>query len=275
MNNLFRFFIKNVNIFLFAFLFIISIFQMINESSFHKSAYINSANAFVGNINATLTSATDYLALKRINDSLAAENAYLKGKQFNAYMHTIDSSWIVKDSVHKPIFKYTFAKVVSRTNDKINNYIIIDKGYLNGIKNGDGVVTDNGVVGTIKDVSANYSSIITVWHSKLKVGINLKNNSNFGSLEWQGYDATHAQITDVPAHVKITKGDTVYTSGSSWVYPPNLMVGKIDQFELNKGKDFYDIKVKLSADFYNLHYVYVINSFHKAEQDSLVDKFEK
>jgi len=47
------------------------------------------------------------------------------------------------------------------------------------------------------------------------------------------------------------------------------MVGIISDFNLNKGNNFYSIKVKLSTDFMNLNHVYIISNLYKDEQKKL------
>jgi rod shape-determining protein MreC len=50
------------------------------------------------------------------------------------------------------------------------------------------------------------------------------------------------------------------------------MVGRVEKFELNEGSNFYSVKVKLSTDFANMNYVYVVNPLMRAEVDSLKAK---
>jgi rod shape-determining protein MreC len=271
MRNLFQFFLKYFQFFLFLFLEIVSISWIVKESSFHQSAYINSSNQMVGNISTYYHNAIAYINLKKVNDSLAAENALLKANQDYSFLFAKDSSKIITDSNKRAAYKYIVAKVISNETNKINNYIIIDKGSKNGIKKNMGVICDHGVVGIVKDVSDDFALIISVLHSKSKVGVRVK-ESNFVSMMWDGYDATTTSIIDLPKHVKIRKNDTVYTSGESWFYPANIMVGTIADYELKNGNNFYQVKVKLSTDFQALEHVYVVNSLLRAQTDTLTSR---
>jgi rod shape-determining protein MreC len=271
MRNLFRFLIKNFNLLFFVILLFISSNIFIQESSFHKSAYINTTTSFIGKIDEIYSNFNEYLYLKKVNDSLAAENANLRSLIPSSIYQNFDTTIIVKDSFNKPLYKYICAKVISRTTDQINNYAIINKGWKDGIKSNWGVITKDGILGITKDVSENYSSIITLLHSKNHVSVSVK-TSQFASLVWNGYDAMNANINGIPKHVKIRVGDTVYTSEES-KFPPKLMVGTISNYDLSGGGNFYNVKVKLSTDFFNLNYVYVVESFAKKELDSLTNKF--
>jgi rod shape-determining protein MreC len=225
----------------------------------------------VGNVLNYYHNIKSYVNLKRVNDSLAADNAMLKANQTYSFMMLKDSSKMIVDSNKRAAYRYIAAKVISNETNNLNNYIIIDKGFKNGIRKNMGVICDHGVVGIVKDVSDDFALIISVLHSKLKVSVRVK-ESNFVSMMWEGYDATTTTIGDVPKHIKIKKNDTVYTSGESLIYPANLMVGTIDEFELKNGYNFYHIKVKLSTDFQSLEHVYVVNSLLRAQTDTLTSR---
>ena len=271
MRNLFQFLFKNVQYILFLLLEFFSGYLIVQESSFHHSAFLNSSNQVVGNILDDYHHAVSYVNLQKVNDSLNAEIARLKSEQPNAFFYQKDSFKIVSDSNKKAAYKYIAARVINNQTNRINNYIILDKGSKNGIQKNMGVICDKGVVGIVKDVSENFCVVISLLNSKSKVGVKV-NNGNYVSMFWEGYDATTASINDLPKHIKIKKNDTIYTSGESWFYPPHLMVGTVKDFELKNGKNFYDIKVKLSTDFYQLEYVNVVQSLLRAQTDSLISK---
>jgi len=57
---------------------------------------------------------------------------------------------------------------------------------------------------------------------------------------------------------EISKGDFVYTSGISEIYPANLSVAKVINVKKEDSKPFQDVVVEISADLKNLNYVFVI-----------------
>lgn len=64
-------------------------------------------------------------------------------------------------------------------------------------------------------------------------------------------------------------GDAVVTSGYSSIFPENILIGTIEDFELNQGEGFYVIRVKLSIDFKNLTHVEVVEKIDREEINEL------
>ena len=153
------------------------------------------------------------MALKETNDYLATENAKLytlsqKNEHFN------DSTYLPNKS-----FKYIAAKVINNSVKKRNNFITLNKGTKHGIKNGMGVITNEGVIGVVHSVSKNYSLVLSLLHKKAATGIFLKKNMHTGILKWQGFDYRTAVINDLPVHIPLNKGDTIITNSYSNIYP--------------------------------------------------------
>ncbi|MDB2613267.1 rod shape-determining protein MreC [bacterium] len=48
--------------------------------------------------------------------------------------------------------------IINKSVARANNYITIDKGKIDGIKKGMGVVSNNGVIGIVKETSKHFSS---------------------------------------------------------------------------------------------------------------------
>ena len=130
------------------------------------------------------------------------------------------------------------------------------------------VISSEGIVGIVKSVSANYASVLSVLNRDFTVSAKIKKNGYFGPLSWNGNSAGNATLTDIPHHVKITRGDTIVTSGFGGIFPEGYMIGIIDDFRL-KGGNYYEITVRLSTDFRKLNYVQVIRNYAKTEIDSI------
>lgn len=220
---------------------------------------------FYGNI-------TEYFSLKKANSQLATENAELLKKQLFSFIVTDNKTYTVDDTLYRQQYHFITAKVISNSTNRINNYITLNKGYNSGIKKNMGVITTNGIVGIVKDVSANFSSVTSVLHSKSKISAKLKKGNNIGTIIWNGGDYTFVTLKDVPTHVKILPGDTVISSGYSLMFPEGIPIGKVHGFTVNKSKDFYEIQVKLFLDINNISYVYVVNNLLKEELSELEKK---
>ena len=71
-------------------------------------------------------------------------------------------------------FIYKSTKIINNSINKRNNYLTINKGTAQGVRDGMGVITQKGVVGIVQSSSKNYSIVISLLHSKTSIGIKLK-----------------------------------------------------------------------------------------------------
>jgi rod shape-determining protein MreC len=206
----------------------------------------------------------DYLNLHQENRKLAEENAML--------YNNLTSSYTIKDfrsdSVARRIYRYLPARVINNSVNKQFNYITLDRGSEAGIQADMAVISTDGIVGIVKSVSENYSSVLSVLNRDFTVSAKIRKNGYFGPLTWSGSSSYYATLVDIPHHVKISEGDTIVTSGFGGVFPEGYLIGTINDFKL-KGGNYYEIKVRLSNDFRKLNYVQVIRNYAKSEIDSL------
>ena len=60
------------------------------------------------------------------------------------------------------MFFYNVNQIILRTFCGVKNIIIIDKGTLDGVNLESGVISPEGAVGIVKNVTKNYASIISL-----------------------------------------------------------------------------------------------------------------
>ena len=179
------------------------------------------------------------------------------------------------DTNYMQLYNYREAKIVSSTVNKRNNYAIINRGASHGIKKDMGVISSNGVLGIVKETSSHFATVMTVLHSRTQVSTRFQKNAYFGILTWQGYDPEHATLNDIPSHVQLKEGDTLITRGASGIFPEGTLVGTIESWEEVPSTNFYEINVKLSTNFRNTEYVYVIDNLRKGEFMQLLENTEE
>src|SRR5690625_2347532 len=78
MQQVILFFIRNKSLLLFFLLFAISVYLTIQAHSFHSTKYVNSTSHLVGGMQKNISSVGDYFHLKKDNELLQEENAYLR-----------------------------------------------------------------------------------------------------------------------------------------------------------------------------------------------------
>ena len=239
------------------------------NNSFQRSVLISSSNQVVGEIYTQKASLTKYFNLIEQTEQLAAENAVLRSKQKEAYYISIRRSFQVGDSTAMQQYKYSTARAINATTNLQFNFITLSKGRNQGIDQDMGVISPEGLVGVVKNVSSNYATVLPIINKNFTASVEVKRTKNFGLLKWDGSNSRYARIEDIANHARIVKGDTVITRASSAIYPTGIMVGIIDEIEQPEGSNYLDLKIRLAVDFSKISTVYVINNLMKREQVQL------
>ncbi len=269
MRNLIRFFTKNSYVFIFLFLLFLSFVLLVQNNNYQNSKVLNSSNFLIGNLFATVDNINDYFNLKEVNKELAEQNARLQSTNILSFTKVFGTTVVIKDTTYFQKYVYSSAKAINNTTNKRQNYVTLDKGELNGIKAGMGVITSNGVVGTVKNVSQNFCTVMSVLHEKNAVSARIKNSGYIGSVVWELGDYRMGELKDIPNHVKLHIGDTIITSGYSMIYPEGILIGTINEFDLPEGNNFYNINIEFSVDYKKLSHVFIVKSLMKEEQQKL------
>lgn len=274
MQQVVNFFIKNSYRLLFLLLLSTSIFFTIQNNSYHKSRTITSANIVTGYIYEKIDEVNIYLNLKVENQNLVEENSYLKEILYNKK----DSTIINPIELPKEMLQYKIihAKVIKNSFDVYDNYLTLNSGAKDGIKEDMGVINSKGVVGIIDKTSKNYATVLSILNSKSQLNAKIKNTNHFGTLTWDAKNAGFVQLLDVPRLASLKKGDTIVTGGQSVIFPENIPIGRIDKAYIDKNTNYYTISVRLFNDMTNVGFVYIIENTKKSElielQNSTTDE---
>ena len=254
MQQLFNFFIRNKTFVLFLVLFTCALSLTIQSHEYHRSKFIHSSNQVTGSIYGTFHGISQYYNLKNENKLLLEENSQLKKLIFNL------EDLVEVDTLLQKTYELYPSLVYKNSFALPNNYLTLNKGHNDLIKEEDGVITSKGIVGIIDKTSANYSRVLSIINTNSRVNVKLKKTNHFGILSWDGKSPEITQLKDVQDLVKIAVGDTVVTSGYSSTFPPNIPVGSIQSYRLNDTEDLYIIDVKLFNDMTSLEHVYIIKN---------------
>jgi rod shape-determining protein MreC len=269
MKNLFAFLIRHNFIFAFLFFLVVCVWLMVQHNGYQGSRVLNSSNEVVAGVYQSAANTKEYFSLRQENEKLANENAILRNLLRSNYATIPLKVYIRKDTLYKQQYSYTSAKVVNSSVNKRRNFLTLNAGLDKGLRQDMAVMTSDGIVGIISNVSENFSSAMSLLHKDVRVNCQLKKDGSYGPLVWDGVDYRFCQLNDIPTHSKITKGDTVVTSELSGIFPEGLMVGTVESYERRPNESFYTAQVRLSADLKKANHVYVITNRFKNERDSL------
>lgn len=269
MRNLLIFITKYNAFFLFLIFEISSLLIYIKYNSFQKATFINSTNKVTGTLFTQVSQLNGYLSLKEVNDSLARENASLRGQLKSAfYIDSVEKRKVV-DTVYKQQYTYIVARVINNSTNKRSNYITINRGTREGIAKDMGVICSSGVVGMVVDVSEHLAIVQSVLNKNTRFSAMLANNKEIGSFIWGAdLDAKKGLLTDIQNDAQPKLGELVVTSGYS-LFPTGIPFGKISNLHAKGGGLLLNVDVTLTVDFSKLEYVYVVNNKFAPEQTGL------
>ena len=274
MQQVIDFIIRKKDVVIYIVLLLFSLTMIINSNYFHKSKTLIIFNNITNYTFEKFTFINEYFELKKLNSDLINENLFLKSE----IEKTVEYQNI--DSLKTTKFKYKNARIISNSLSSFKNQIIINKGSNEGLKKEMGVINANGVVGIIKRTSQNYSTIMSLLNTDIKINAKAKRTNNFGTLEWNGEDINFLSLNDIPETANIRVGDSIVTGGMSLIFPEGINIGivsKVNSYNLEKTKlnqttktnqniklksreNYLNIEVKLHSDMGKINNVYIIES---------------
>jgi len=246
----------------------IAIWLIVSYNSPQGAIFFNSSNQITGSFLETRENVTGYFTLGIANEGLAEKNAELL-MRLEQLTQPKDSAYLQLDSVFATEHEFRSAKVINNSIRFNQNHLTLNKGRRHGVKEGMGVFNEQGVIGRVKGVTNNYSSVISLLHTELLISSKIKTSDVFGSTKWDGKNPSQAKLLYVPRHVKVSKGDTVVTSGYNMTFPEGIKIGIVDHVGTGTETNYLDITINLTTDFSRLTYVYLVENTMQVELDSL------
>lgn len=251
---------------------LISLILLFSFNTYQQSVYLTSANAISSSVYSVANGVTGYFNLREINNELQLSNAYLENEVFNLRTQVAELKSVLSDTAYineDKRYGYVLATVINNSTRHPRNYFTINRGSLDGISPGMGVVDHNGIVGIVNVVGPRTSRVISVINKTQHFSVKIKDTPFVGRLSWRGSDPAVGYVDEIPRHTKYKVGDTIVTSGYSTTFPEGLPVGVIMNRVHGSDDNYYIFKIRLTPDFKNLSTVRVINDTYKLELDSL------
>lgn len=270
MQQIILFLIKYKTDLVFILLLILAFKLTFQAHTYHNNKFISSANYITGHVLETSEHIDQYFDLKLQNEKLLEENKALRYQLFNNF-NPEDTLIEDMDFITDTLYKIKKTTVISNYYDKIDNYLLIKGGEKEGIKEDFGVISSKGIIGIVVDTSEDYARVISILNTNTSINAKLKKTYHFGTLSWDGKDPNRMSLIDVPRSAPVEVGDTITTGGRSLIFPEDIPIGVISDFELDQNAGYYTISVSLFNDMTNLKGVYVIEHTKKEEAYQLLN----
>ena len=261
-----------INAAIFIALEVAALSMLRNNASLQNTWMAKGGQAVMGGLWGMSQSVSDYFSLKQTNDSLALENFRLRARMADLEEFISDSIRIARlpaDGIAKG-YRYIPATISKISDNTQHNYMIISKGSDDGVVKGAGVITGEGAIGVIDGVSRHFSYARSFQNHGMSISARVGRTGISGPMVWDGKSTNGALLQEIPLHMEIAPGDTIFTSGFSSIFPPDIPLGITGDSRIVNGSTS-EIKVTLFEDFSALRYVTIVENLGRSEIKQLED----
>lgn len=272
MRNLIAFFQRFRVFLVFLVLQIVALGSYFSFISYPRTQFFNTSNAVVARVHGWQREITKFVYLDTENKLLQEELAQLRASMPISQISIDQKTTLINDTLYEKAYRYIPAVVINSTHTHANNFFTIKGGSRRGIQPKMGVITDQGAVGIVYDVSENFAVVKSILTANINLSAYIEGSDAHGILKYLESDPRRINLTGISNDIAIKRGARVVTKGSTGYFPKGITIGKVDAIEPIEGKPLWSIKVRLESDMRRLHYVYVIQHLHADELELLQNK---
>ena len=197
--------------------------------------------------------AAENRSLKERIAELEGENAALHETQINYNRLRDDLGFVKGDG--KPRIA---ADVIARRADPKFDTLLISRGSQDGVKPNSVVVSRNGLVGRVFEVTPGTASVLMLTDQKSGVGARVQREESRAVGVCEGDNSAVLMMLGLSSEADIKKDDVIVTSGLGGVYPKGLVIGTVLDVKADEGNVGKVVRVKPRVDFDHLEEVYVL-----------------
>ncbi len=172
-----------------------------------------------------------------------------------------------------PDYTFQAAKRIAQDSADLYGTFTIDQGTLNGVSLHDPVISAQGLVGYITEVSLSSAKVTTILSPSLSAGAYDSRTGDAGILSGDTDYASQGvtRLYNLPRNSSIAIGDYAVTSGGG-VFPSGLVIGTVTNVKRESQDTTVTATITPTVDFASLREVMVITAF--TGQGSLADTEE-
>lgn len=227
-----------------------NVFSPINSTLNNSTSGIRS---FLSDLRAVRSLASDNRKLKEENNTLKSKIITLE--EANRENETLKKELGYLKDQNKD--ELVTARVISKSVTPFLQSILIDQGMQDGIKEGQIVMSQGYLVGTVVVAYPDYSEVELITSSKTIIPVLLQNSRSTGLLK---SNLEGLYIDNIPIDQKVQEGENVITNNLDKNIPANIAIGNVSKVKTYKSQIFQDIKVNSPLEFSKLEFVFVVKS---------------
>lgn len=159
------------------------------------------------------------------------------------------------------------ADVIGRDTSSYLRWVILNKGTRDGIREGDPVVSDLGLVGRVETVTAGMSWVRLINDPASAVNARLQAVDAEGTVVGQLEGGLRMEY--IPQAAAVEVGDMALTSGLGGTFPPNIVIGQVTSLRRQQATFFQAAEVRPTVNFDELRIVAVVTGFTPLDTSAL------
>lgn len=165
--------------------------------------------------------------------------------------------------VHKESRKMV-AELLSVDSDPFSHQVLINKGALDGVYNGQPVINDQGVVGQVLHVGSTTSRVLLITDSSHGIPVRVLRNDLRAIASGSG-ELDKLELRNLPRNTDVQVGDLLVTSGLGGRFPEGYPVATVTRSDYVEGKPFAQIEAKPLVALDRLRYLLLLWTDKKPE----------
>ena len=146
--------------------------------------------------------------------------------------------------------------VITRNSELGLRNVVLNIGSKDCVKVNQAAITPEGLVGRVHRVNDKNCIVQLLSDPNIGIAGRLLSNNEDGIVHVTGSD--DLRFDGVPATVKVEIGDSVVTSGSGNIFPPNLFIGSVNRVRKASDGWLLDIRLQPAVNYRLLDELFVI-----------------
>ncbi|ART80798.1 rod shape-determining protein MreC [Oceanisphaera avium] len=149
------------------------------------------------------------------------------------------------------------AEIMAVDTDPFSHQVVIDKGSLIGVFEGQPVLNEQGVVGQVISVGKNTSRVLLITDTSHGIPVRVARNDIRAIASGSG-QLDRLLLHNITRNTDIKEGDVLLSSGLAGRFPEGYPVGKVSRVGYEEGQPFADIRVQPFAALDRLRYLLLL-----------------
>lgn len=175
-------------------------------------------------------------------DYLLAQNARLKG---------------ILSATQSGRFNLLLSQVIGTDTNPLKQIVVLNKGENDGVRIGQTVIDENGILGQIINTYPNTSRLLLITDEQQSVSVLVARTGQRAMVTGNGR-IDGLSLDYIFKTADVVEGDELISSGLGGRIPAGYKVGTVGNIDTTRTDNFADISVIPAANFLNSNYVLIL-----------------